>query len=83
MNFGIEITIINKKTNPQIKSTQLPKSFQKPREDLAIITIARKTSNFQGKSNPVPKIKIAPINISKIPNNFISMFFKYKTTLKN
>ena len=83
MNFGIEMIIINKKTNPIIKSTQLPKSCQKPREDFDIMTIARNIKNFKGKSNPVPKIKIAPIIMSKTPNNFISIFFKYKTTLKN
>lgn len=83
MNFGIETIIISKKINPIIKSTQLPKSCQNPSEDFAIITIARNIKTFIGKSDPVPKIKIAPINISRTPNIFISIFFKHKSTLKN
>ena len=71
---GIDTTVSKINIPPDIKSTQLAKSFSNPREALAkrIIPNIRKTLLERLALN----IKINPAIISIIPNAFNNIIFK-------
>ena len=76
MKAGRWITMRIRKANPEIKSIQLAKFFNSPKEDFAKRITPKITRSAGGNAPPTPNIKINPAITSIPPSSLINIIFK-------